>query len=148
MKISTLVILPTLLGPSIFAQNQPYKYDTALHNLYKIEGNDSVIVELPGLRHDIHYTPIPPVFVGDKEKFIKENMKYPEVARKNGIEGYADVYFSVDSNGKPQNVLIMFSTSEIFDNEAARLVRMMRWEWDKNEKVKAYSEKLRISFKL
>jgi len=64
---------------------------------------------------------------GDEErvKFLRENIKYPEEARKNGISGTVFISFVVEKDGKITNVKLLRGVHELLDNEALRVVKMM-----------------------
>ena len=69
-----------------------------------------------------------PAFTGgDKArvKFMQENIKYPEEARKNGISGTVFISFVVEKDGKITNVKLLRGVNELLDNEALRVVKMM-----------------------
>jgi TonB family protein len=57
--------------------------------------------------------------------FIGKNLRYPEEARKAGIEGKVFVNFIVDANGKVSQAKIMRSVSPSLNGEALRLVGLM-----------------------
>lgn len=83
-------------------------------------------------------------------QFIKDNMRYPENARKNNIEGRVVVKFCVNEDGAISNVTVVRSVYSELDSEAARMVRKMPpWEPAKENgvPVKAFLE-LPVQFKL
>jgi TonB family protein len=70
----------------------------------------------------------PPSFPGGIEgmlEYLKNNMKYPESAVKNGIQGRVVVRFVVDSTGKVTNVEVIRSLDPACDAEAIRVVEAM-----------------------
>lgn len=75
----------------------------------------------------------PAEFVGGKEalnKYIKENLIYPEQAKKQGIEGYFKIALAIDDKGKPifSDFLVEMENCEECETEALRLInRMPRW---------------------
>ena len=74
-----------------------------------------------------------PMFPGgirEMHKYIRQNMQYPEDAKKMKIQGKAIVKFTVLKDGSVDNVTISRSTgNKSLDNEAVRLVRTMpKWE--------------------
>lgn len=58
-------------------------------------------------------------------KFLVENVKYPEEARKNGVSGTVYVSFIVEKDGEISNVKVVRGVDELLDNEAVRVVKMM-----------------------
>lgn len=69
-----------------------------------------------------------PAFPGGDEarvKFLVENVKYPEEARKNGISGTVFVSFIVEKDGEISNVKLLKGVDDLLDNEALRVVKMM-----------------------
>ena len=73
--------------------------------------------------------------------FIKKNIQYPEIARKNGIQGRVIVGVVVDKNGSVTNLTILKSIDPYLDKEAIRVIRLMpKWkpgtQMDKPVKVK------------
>jgi TonB family protein len=58
-------------------------------------------------------------------KFLRENIKYPEEARKNGISGMVFVSFVVEKDGKITDVKLLRGVHELLDEEALRVVRIM-----------------------
>ncbi len=94
-----------------------------------------------------------PEFKGGHEQMIKyiiENVKYPEVAKKKGIQGKVYVQFIVDKNGKVCDALVLRGVQELLDQEALRVVNAMP-DWkpgmDKGESVKVQFT-MPINFKL
>jgi TonB family protein len=62
------------------------------------------------------------------EEFIAQNLQYPEVANKNGIEGTVVATFVVEKNGRITNPEIIKSLSESCDKEVLRLIEEMpKW---------------------
>ena len=53
--------------------------------------------------------------------FIKKNIQYPEIARKNGIQGRVIVGVVVDKNGSVTNLTILKSIDPYLDKEAIRV---------------------------
>ena len=93
-----------------------------------------------------------PQYPGGKEafsNFIRDNLKYPEEALKNGIEGDVHLSFEIDYDGKVFKIKVVHGLGYGCDEEAVRIVEMMRYEKAKNRgvRVKA-SKKLKIPFLL
>ena len=69
-----------------------------------------------------------PEFPGGNEalqNFIKENVKYPDVAKENGIEGIVAVGFLVDVDGSLQNIKVIKYIDPDLEKEAVRVVTIM-----------------------
>ena len=97
-----------------------------------------------------------PEFPGGREaemKFLAENMRYPQEAREQGIEGKVIVKFTVsDETGEIQNPRVVRSVHPALDAEALRLVKAMpRWtvagDPDKG-KLTSVEVEMPIEFKL
>jgi len=73
-----------------------------------------------------------PAYPGGIEKFyafIKQEIKYPDVARKNKIQGKVFASFIVEKNGSLTNIQITRSLSSETDAEALRVLKKSpRWE--------------------
>lgn len=57
------------------------------------------------------------------QKFIRENIKYPEIARENGIQGRVFVSFVVSKTGKITNVKLLRGVDSALDQEAMRVIQ-------------------------
>lgn len=69
-----------------------------------------------------------PQYPGGKEaldKYITENLKYPEAAQKNGIEGVVNVSFMVLPDGTIGSIKIVRLVDPDLEAEAIRLVKEM-----------------------
>lgn len=72
-----------------------------------------------------------PGFPGGEAKlfeYLQKNIKYPPVARENGIQGRVYVTFVVDKDGKIKDAKILRGIGGGCDEEALRVVRSMP-EW-------------------
>ncbi|MEM9821035.1 MAG: energy transducer TonB, partial [Bacteroidota bacterium] len=58
-------------------------------------------------------------------QFIYKNIKYPPIARENGVEGAVVIRFVVDKDGKVKEPLIVKDIGAGCGNEALRVVKMM-----------------------
>lgn len=72
-------------------------------------------------------------FVGGKDalnKYLKENLVYPEQAQRDHIEGYYKIALAIDDKGKPifSDFIVEMKNCEECEAEALRLInRMPRW---------------------
>ncbi len=73
-----------------------------------------------------------PQFPGGEEarqKFLEDNLRYPQMAREAGIQGTVFVTFVVETDGSVTDVQILRGIGGGCDQEAVRVVEMMpRWE--------------------
>lgn len=61
-------------------------------------------------------------------KFLKENINYPEDARKNNIKGKVFVRFIIDQVGDVINVEVQKGVHPLLNDEAVRVIKMMpKW---------------------
>lgn len=91
-----------------------------------------------------------PSFVGDIQKYLGDNISYPEAAKDNNIQGRVVVRFVVDENGKVSDVTVVRGIGGGCDEEAKRVVSSMpAWKAGKQngKPVKVYYN-LPISFTL
>lgn len=58
-------------------------------------------------------------------KWISQNVKYPEIAKENGVTGKVFVQFVIDKDGKVTNVEVVRSVDPYLDKEAVRVVKSM-----------------------
>lgn len=72
-----------------------------------------------------------PSFPGGEEacnKYIVENIKYPQAAKDNGIEGIVNVSFTVNTDGSIGSIKIVNMIDPDLEQEAIRLVKSMpKW---------------------
>lgn len=82
---------------------------------------------------------------GDANEFrsyVSSNMKYPEVAAENGIQGRVFVQFVVEADGKLTNVRVIRGVDPALDKEAIRVVEgSPRWNPGKQR-----GKPVRVSF--
>ena len=73
-----------------------------------------------------------PMFPGGDEarmKFLRDNIKYPQMARESGIQGTVYVTFVVEANGAITNIKVLRGIGGGCDEEALRVVRQMpKWQ--------------------
>lgn|SRR5574344_129941 len=64
---------------------------------------------------------------GEQEmlKFIRNELKYPPIAKENGIQGRVIVEFVIDKNGKVTKIRTLKGVDPLLDKEAERVVSMM-----------------------
>ena len=85
-------------------------------------------------REDSIYTMVDPMpgFPGGDEariKFLVSNLKYPEKARKEGIEGRVFISFVIEKDGSISTIKLLRGIGNGCDKEAMRVVSIMpQWE--------------------
>ena len=61
-------------------------------------------------------------------KFVKNNLKYTEEMRKDGVSGSITVKFTISKTGEINNIKVKKSLSLNLDNEAIRILKLMpKW---------------------
>ncbi len=81
-------------------------------------------------------------------KFIYKNIKYPAVARENGIEGKAVLQFTVERDGSVQDVRVVRDLSGGCGKEAERVVNMMNTMGKKWTPGKQRGKPVRVQYTL
>lgn len=96
---------------------------------------------------------VAPQYVGGESElmqFLIKNMKYPEEAHKNKIQGKVKVIFDVLKTGEIKNIRVEKSVDPLLDAEAIRVVSMIK-EYvpaKKNGKAVDASAMIPITFRL
>jgi protein TonB len=69
-----------------------------------------------------------PQFEGSLEKYLHDNLRYPEEARLAGTEGRVGVQFVVNEDGSISQAEVFHKAAPLLDAEALRVIRTMpRW---------------------
>jgi len=93
-----------------------------------------------------------PSFPGGKSsfrEFVKENLRYPEEALKNNIQGTVYLDYTVDNIGVVENIAVTRGIGYGCDEEAIRLIKLITYPAVKNKGVKMkVTMKTRIAFML
>ncbi|MCX6258464.1 MAG: TonB family protein [Bacteroidia bacterium] len=94
-----------------------------------------------------------PMFPGGDDslrKYIAKSVKYPEVARENGIQGRVYVQFVVNGKGKVEQVKVVRGVDPTLDKEAIRIIESLPgWQPGKQRgKPVKVSFTVPINFKL
>lgn len=85
-----------------------------------------------------------PEFNGDIYKFIRENLKYPQIAVENGTQGTVGLAFVIEKDGSIGEISILGRVADGCTEEAIRVVKMMpRWKPGRN-----HGELVRVSYNL
>ena len=83
-------------------------------------------------------------------KWLRDNMRYPETAQQNDVQGKVIVKFVVEKDGSIGNATIAKGVDKDLDREAIRVVKKMpKWQPGKNNGVAVRSYfTLPVTFKL
>ncbi len=76
----------------------------------------------------VFFTEKPAKFPGGDSAFnsyVKNNLHYPEKAKKDSVQGRVYVCFTVCSNGKIKSPKVVNSSNDLLNEEALRLIRSM-----------------------
>jgi TonB family protein len=83
------------------------------------------------------------------KEFIGQNLRYPEKALQAGIEGFVLVGYEVNDNGGVLNARILKGLGHGCDEEALRVISLLRFEKVKNRgKRLKVTKKTRINFRM
>lgn len=104
------------------------KRDETYQNGEKIEGKcwDSNGEEIP----HFEFEKMPEFPGGENElvRYLSDNITYPKKARRNGQMGTVYLAFVVDLNGSVTNVRVIKGVTELLNEEASRVVKIMpKW---------------------
>ena len=58
-------------------------------------------------------------------KWVQSNLKYPEIAKKNGVQGRVVVQFLIKKDGSIGEIKVVRSVEPTLDEEAVRIVKML-----------------------
>ena len=79
-----------------------------------------------------HVVEVEPEFPGGMEalyKYLAENIKYPEKAKKNKVEGRVYITFVIEKDGTVSDAKVLRSVNEELDAEALRVINAMpKWK--------------------
>ena len=83
-------------------------------------------------------------------KYIAENVRYPEMAKENDIQGTVYVRFVVDTDGSVKNVEVIRGVDPLLDKEAIRVIQSLpKWKPGKQRgKAVKVSHSVPIKFAL
>ena len=83
------------------------------------------------------------------QEFINLNLKYPKEALANKKEGSLFIEYEVDFNGKVRNAKVLHGIGFGCDEEAIRLIKLLKFAPQNNHGTKLSStHKIKIHFKL
>lgn len=119
VSILVLLFISISFTPKIIAQNNGKAIET------KSEMKPSEQPQEDALFMVVEQMPEYPGGEDARIKFMVENIKYPEEARKNGVQGMVYVSFEVDKDGKISNIKTLRGIGSGCDEEAERVISLM-----------------------
>ena len=130
-------------------------------NIYaQTSSTDKNIIEIDSTKTDTteeeyieyFYVEDAPEFPGGMSelmKFIQENMQYPKIATKKGIEGRVICQFTIKKDGSidHKSIIVIRGLHKSLDKEAVRIIKKMpKWTPGKNYKRENIDSKYTIPF--
>lgn len=83
----------------------------------------------PGVMTEVDERPLPPGGMDGMYEYFGKNMKYPELAKEQGIEGTVVATFLVQKDGSITDVELLRGIGGYCDEEAIRLIKSMeKWQ--------------------
>jgi len=80
--------------------------------------------------------------------FIRRHLRYPKEAMENNIAGIVRIRYTINNKGKVIDTQILHSLGHGCDEEADRVIRMLKYHVPKHRKVKVkYHRTLNVRFK-
>ncbi|MFC2111538.1 energy transducer TonB [Bacteroidota bacterium] len=127
-KYLLAILIPLLIGCKVFKKNESPKTEEVVEVLTKelievnnessYKPNEEIFVSIEQL----------PTYVGGEQAridFINANLKYPELAKEQGIQGTVYVTFIVEKDGSLSEAKIIRGIGGGCDEEAIRIVKLM-----------------------
>ncbi len=118
--MKTRLVLPTVML-QLFAFSFAFSQSEIARNSEAVDLTSKTSNEI-----SIHM--MEPSFVGGNEAlaaYMRNNLRYPEIAKKNGIEGTVMLEYYIKDNGTIENVKVIKSANALLNMEAIRLVENM-----------------------
>ena len=92
-----------------------------------------------------------PVYPGGSKAmkdFVNQNLKYPEEAAKHGIEGTVTLRYRINHEGKVVHADVISGLGYGCDDEAVRVVKLLRFQVDKVRKLRvSFHKNIHVHFK-
>jgi len=112
-------------APKIFEQD--FQEDKAIEQVKYVEPEKPKVVEAEEPDFFVVVEDMPEYPGGEQSmyKWLGKNIKYPQVAKENGIEGKVFVRFIVDQSGKVKDAQVVRGIGGGCDEEALRVVNLM-----------------------
>ncbi len=93
----------------------------------RITGKPEGLIETPAPPQIFRYVEQMPEFPGDVNEYLAKNIRYPDAARENGIEGRVTVQFLIDEDGTISDIKVVGTERHGggLEDEAMRVIRSM-----------------------
>jgi TonB family protein len=92
-----------------------------------------------------------PVYPGGPKalsQFIRQHLRYPDTAAESGVEGTVALEYDIDYRGVVTATRVLQGIGAEFDEEACRVVRLLRFDVGKNRGLRViFHQKAYIEFK-
>ncbi len=115
LKMITLIVLGALTITSAFSQAE-YAYNSSVPEIVEDKNSSKMMA---------------PSFKGGNEalaEFMSTNLLYPELAKRQGVEGTVILAYTITKNGEIKDIKVAQSVNKELDNEAIRLAKKMpKW---------------------
>ncbi len=150
---------PTLVYNFIGMQSQEVKVENKNEIDIQLHESDAELAEIvitasriPELSYNNSITSLAYPETGSKnyKEYLKNNIRYPEQAKVNKIEGRVTVQFTIEANGTLTNFTILHSIGSGCDEELIRLIKEgTKWIPTKKDNVPVQDKaKVRLKFEL
>jgi protein TonB len=94
-----------------------------------VDGTSTIGDAPPAPKPPVTFGPQMPEFSGDMHAYLSSHLRYPAMARENGIEGQVVIRFVVNEDGSVSDATVVRSIGGGCDEEALRIVRSMpKWK--------------------
>ncbi|MBI5914478.1 MAG: energy transducer TonB [Bacteroidetes bacterium] len=100
---------------------------------------------------DKHFIKQPSYEGGPKalKKFIGENLRYPQEALENKVEGTVNVHYDIDYQGNVIDAKVVGGIGFGCDEEAIRLVKLLKFKVEKPRGLRIlYHKTMQVHFRL
>ncbi len=99
-------------------------------------------------RKDRHFIKKPRYPGGPKalKAFVSKHLRYPEEARKRGIQGTVTVRYTINQKGQVVHARVIAGLGHGCDEEAIRVVRLLRFDVPKNHVRVLFHKTIHIHF--
>ena len=112
--------------------------------IYHVQKEDSGIVGNDGIFQLVELQPEFPGGMAELIKYLKKNLRYPQICKEQGLQGRVIVQFVVNADSTITDVNVVKPVNPYLDQEALRVVKAMP-KWKPGEQR---GEPVRVRFTL